>query len=146
MGLSNSYYPYYPGTDERSQSLILLAEDDEDMRHLLALSLCREGYTVIDFGNGTDLMTYIDDHRLLGEGIDGVDLIITDNVMPGRSGLQVLQKIRTVDRTTPVILITSFGDEQVHAEATRLDAIILDKPFDIETLRKVVRTVMMGRP
>ena len=36
---------------------------------------------------------------------------------------------------TPIILITAFGDVQVHADAERLGAVVFDKPFDVDSLR-----------
>lgn len=59
--------------------------------------------------------------------------------MPGKSGLEVLAGLRQSDWSTPVILITAFGDEWTHAEAQRLGATSIDKPFDLHDLRLLAR-------
>lgn len=106
------------------------------MRCLLALALRADGFEVIEVTNGGELMDRIAQlvpgrpaaHRK-------VDLIITDLRMPVASGLDAVFQLRQVDRTTPVILITAFGDDETHAAAERLSAHVFDKPFDLEDLR-----------
>jgi len=59
--------------------------------------------------------------------------------MPGLTGLDVLAILRCANRTTPVILITAFGDEATHAEGRELGAVaVLDKPFNVQELRTAV--------
>jgi FixJ family two-component response regulator len=63
--------------------------------------------------------------------------------MPGLTGLEVLAGLRKRDQSTPVILITAFGDEQTHAEAKRLGATaVIDKPFDTADLLTAVRRAL----
>jgi DNA-binding NtrC family response regulator len=66
-------------------------------------------------------------------------LIISDVRMPGVSGLDVLATLRREDWSTPVILMTAFGDLETRAEARRLGAkALFDKPFDVDDLRTAV--------
>lgn len=59
------------------------------------------------------------------------------------SGLDVLAELRRQDTTTPVILITAFGDPDTHLEAHRLGAVlVLSKPFEMDDLRVVVRSLV----
>ncbi len=124
---------------------ILLAEDDEEMRRLLAESLRADGYEVVEIADGRQLARSIDFHRSViqrGRFFD-VDLIISDIRMPGLSGLKVLRELRQYDQATPVILITAFGDDLTHSEGYRLDAeAVIDKPFDLDTFRAYVREVL----
>ena len=70
---------------------------------------------------------------------DLYDVIVSDVNMPGLSGLDVLAALRCADWTTPVILITAFGDQQIRAEAEALGAARrLDKPVDPGALRAAV--------
>jgi DNA-binding response OmpR family regulator len=127
---------------ERAPGRILLAEDDDDMRNLLAGALRAEGFQVFEVSDGDELIERITCDLLLGEGSCSVDLIITDVRMPGANGLTVLEGLRRVDGWTPVIIITAFGDDMIHAEAHRLGAVaVLDKPFDIGHLRRLARVV-----
>jgi len=119
---------------------ILLAEDDVEMRSILASVLRRDGYDVVEVSDGVHLL-----HRLLyakllfGDG-SGFDLVVSDVRMPELTGLGVLASLQGDDAAPPVILITAFGDYQTHVEAERLGALsCFDKPFDIEDFRVAVR-------
>lgn len=63
--------------------------------------------------------------------------------MPGCGGLEVLARMRRVEWSTPVILITAFGDAETHTEACRLGAArVLDKPFDVDELCLAARAIV----
>jgi len=128
---------------ETRPPLVLLAEDDEDMRRLIARSLRADGFEVIEACGGIELLGHIDAMLQSSDGGRAVDVIVSDVRMPGRSGLQVLGRLRRSDWSVPVILITAFGDEGLHAEAARLGAAaVLDKPFDLHELRRLTRAVV----
>jgi DNA-binding NtrC family response regulator len=117
---------------------VLLAEDDTEMRRLLVSTLRREHCHVIEARTGAQLSEHILAAGL-GTAEPEVDLIISDVRMPGRSGLDVLTALRRTDRETPVILITAFGDAEIHAEAHRLGVLaVFNKPFDLDDLRTLV--------
>jgi len=119
---------------------ILLAEDDEGMRSILASTLRGDGYEVVEVGDGSRLLHRLLYSKLLFGSRNGFDLIISDVRMPKVSGLGVLASLRGDDDAPPVILITAFGDRETHAEAERLGAVALfDKPFDIQDFRVAVR-------
>jgi DNA-binding response OmpR family regulator len=116
---------------------VLLAEDDNEMRRLLASTLRREHCEVIEARTGIQLSELI--ALELDSEHGAVDLIISDVRMPGRSGLEVLSLLRRRDTSIPVILITGFGEAATHEEARRLGALaVLNKPFDIGDLRAMV--------
>ncbi len=122
---------------------ILLAEDDPDMRALHTEALQKDGYDVVEVDSGTWLVELIG-NRFLGSWNNvPIDAIISDFRMPGLTGLQVLAGFRRVGWSTPFVLITAFGEESFHAEAKRLGATaVLDKPFDMEDLRKVLAPLL----
>ena len=121
---------------------VLLAEDDRDLRRFLAQALQRDGYHVTEVDSGHGLLDELWERAASKAGFD---LIISDVQMPGFTGLEVLEVLRdkcvVADdyepqlRDTPLILITAFGDPQVHADARRLGAVVFDKPFDVDDLR-----------
>ncbi|MFN8544355.1 MAG: response regulator [Candidatus Binatia bacterium] len=121
---------------------ILLAEDDVEMRGLIAAALEADGYDVVEAGDGLELLDALEiaasrprDTRF--------QLMISDVRMPGLSGLDVLAALRCAEWTTPVIVITAFGDDDTHAEARELGAMrVFDKPFDLDDLRTAVRQVV----
>jgi CheY-like chemotaxis protein len=116
---------------------ILLAEDDAEMRALVSGDLRRAGYGVVECVDGAALL-----RRLHSESRTeslGIDLVIADVRMPGLTGLEVLEHLRSVDPFTPYIVVTAFGDEETRRTARRLGAIaVLDKPFEIRDLLRLV--------
>jgi DNA-binding response OmpR family regulator len=111
---------------------VLLAEDDEEMRSMLAGALRKEGYAVDEARNGCELLAKVRSSVLSASDGASVDLVVSDIRMPGCSGLDVLEKLRDEDWAVPVILITAFGDEETRRKAQGLGAtMVLDKPFDV---------------
>lgn len=137
-----------PWTAERDMDAALasapravLAEDDPEMRALVRAVLQRDGYEVMEARNGPELAMLVRSEVLQPRMGLPADLIITDVVMPGRTGLDVLAWLRSCDWATPVVLVTAFGSAELHEEARRLGAAVLDKPFDLEELRRLVRSL-----
>jgi DNA-binding response OmpR family regulator len=125
---------------------ILLAEDDREMRHILAWELRLAGYDVVEAQNGVQLLDLLES-SIIQARLFSVDMIISDIRMPGVSGLRVLEDLRRHDAHTPVVLITAFGDQQTHAEARRLGAAaVFDKPFDVDEFCAAVRGIVPPRP
>jgi CheY-like chemotaxis protein len=121
---------------------LLVAEDDTEMRVLVASSLRRDGYDVVEVSTGDQLIEAL---AALPLRSTTPDLIVSDVRMPGRSGLEILAALRRTGRVTPVILITAFPDAATHAEARRLDAVVFDKPFDLDDLRTAVLNMVSQR-
>lgn len=110
---------------------ILLVDDDEDMRSLLADVLSDEGYEVIQAANGAEALVLL--HR------EAFAAILLDKRMPGLSGMDLLPGLRVFCPTTPVIVITAFGDAHTAAEGTEKGAFgILFKPFRMDELRAML--------
>ena len=122
-------------TAEPLAAKVLLAEDQEPMRALLAMALREVGYDVVEVSDGVMLC----DELLQGIRDDDnprqFDLIISDIRMPGFSGLEALEFIRGTNWATPVILMTAFGDQATQTEAYRLGAAcVFSKPLDVDAL------------
>ena len=114
------------------------------MRSLIARTLRKEQCEIVEASDGSQLIRLLVTHLLAPmDGRDPVDLIISDIRMPGANGLDVIAALRRQDTETPVILITAFGDADTHLEAYRLGAVmVLNKPFEMEDLRVVVRSLV----
>jgi len=122
---------------------VLLAEDDDQMRMLVAAALRADGHHVVEARDGRALLDEIGS-ELLGERPGQLtDLIVSDIRMPGLTGLEVLAGIRQARWSTPVILITAFGDEATHVAARALGAACFDKPFDLDDLRTAVLNAVL---
>ena len=123
---------------------ILLAEDDKEMRALLALSLRKAGYEVTECHDGVGLLTHLAPLLLPnGIGDNDVDLIISDIRMPGFTGMEVLEGAPKNEGFPPMILITAFGDEETHVLAKEFGAAAMfDKPFDMDDLLAKVHELL----
>lgn len=125
--------------DEQLRRRILLAEDDREMRLLLASALRAEGYSVMECRDGDQ---FVDRIITPSSGV-GFDLIVSDVRMPSHSGLEILEAGSQLKDFPPMILITAFGSESLHTQAQRLGAVaVFDKPFDIEHLLDAVRSLL----
>ncbi len=85
---------------------ILVVDDEEEVRSLLRLTLEREGYTVFDAADGTQAMAVYREH--------GVDVVITDIVMPEKEGIELIMELKALDSETPIIAISGGGRIDPH--------------------------------
>jgi CheY-like chemotaxis protein len=122
--------------DGRSSARIIVAEDDAAMRALVVEALRKDGYDVCAVADGASLLD-----RLGGPLSRPFDLIITDIRMPACDGLSVVASLRAKECAIPVILMTAFGDAAARDSARRLDAVLLDKPFELDDLRTAVLNI-----
>lgn len=126
-----------PTTDELP--LILVVEDNADLRAFIALSLTGD-YTVITASDGI-------------EGIDSAleripSLVVTDLMMPGKDGYQLCQALKTNERTShiPIIMLTAKADQnsKIRGIITGADA-YLAKPFDRRELLALLDNLIHTR-
>ncbi len=119
---------------EQEASLrILLAEEDGEMRRLLAHDLRRDGHQVLEARDGGALL------KALEPGRRDFDLIVCEQLLPDVPGLTVLAAFRARDRTTAFILVTRNVD--VAFKGRRLGALVLNYPFDIRDIRSAIQQV-----
>ena len=123
---------------------LLLAEDDVELRSLIAGSLREDGFEVVEVADGNALVDRLADAMAADGSLDGFDLVVSDIRMPGFSALEVMTGMRRMLFRTPIVLITAFGDPKTHERARRLGAArVFDKPFDLDELRVAV-TELVG--
>jgi DNA-binding response OmpR family regulator len=115
---------------------VFVAEDDSEFRHALGDILSAEGFRPVLFPTAQKLLSALDDQL--------PDAIVTDLVMPGLSGAQLLRVLRENDRwrLLPVVVMTGSNDT---ALPLRLDAPIVYKP-DTEALVGMIRMLLEQRP
>src|SRR5262245_5802284 len=115
-------------TTDRRLPRILVVDDEQSMRELLAIVLRREGSGVMLAENGRVAI------ELLERG--PIDLLISDINMPDMSGVDVLRAAKRVDQDVLGIMITAFASTETAVEAMRLGACdYLSKPFDVDLLK-----------
>jgi len=117
---------------------ILVADDSEFLRGRLAKYLARQGYEVIQAGDGEQAI------RLCR--FEQPEAAFLDIVMPGKSGLEALKEIRAVSPATRVVVFSSLGHEGIIAEAMRLGAVdFIIKPVTPEQLEAKLKQIFAGR-
>ena len=122
---------------EDRRRLVLVADDDDDLRALIAATLRRDDYEVIEASNGAELLERL--NTAIESPNKRPEMIISDVRMPILSGLGVLSALRRAHVSMPVILITVFADTSIRTVAERLGATgVLKKPFDMDDLRTAV--------
>ena len=112
---------------------VLVVDDEEVLQDVLATLVRREGHRPISARTGEDALVILER--------EDVDLVLLDLMLPGLSGMEVLQKIRENDPDQVVVMITAYSSIEGAIEAMRLGAFhYIPKPFKNEevlhTLRK----------
>lgn len=116
--------------------VLLLAEDDPDMRSLLCDELSEMGLRIVEAANGEEALRYIADQA--------PTLILTDLRMPA-GGMNYVSRLRKSAPDVPIILMTAFGDAKTKAEALGLGvAAYFDKPVRISELKQKVEQLLDG--
>jgi len=128
--------------DSERPARIVVAEDDVEMRRLVAQCLRREGYEVHEVADGAELLLRIEDSFFLRRVAVPVDLFVTDIRMPNYTGLEIVSALREVGLDMPVVIMTAFGNPETRESAEALGAALLDKPFKMDTLRALVRRLL----
>ncbi len=129
-----------------SPACVVVADDDPDMRGLVAEALRRDAHEVFEVGDGARLLVRIGRQYRQSAPEQHIDLIVTDLRMPLVTGMAILRGLRAAHCVTPVIVMTGFGDEQVRRETAELGAALLEKPFTMPTLRALVLELLGRRP
>ena len=120
----------------------LVAEDDDEIRQVVATALREDGYDVIEARTGTELLDHLGSSRLLCAPSLSPDVIISDIRMAGLTGMEILAGLRDAEWHTPIVLMTAFADEYTEKEAYRLGAdAFFRKPFDVDDMLTVVLNV-----
>jgi CheY-like chemotaxis protein len=118
---------------------VLLVDDEEFLRRVMKDLLVREGYEVVEAGNGVEALDQTDRHA--------PDVIVLDLNLPGMDGYSVLAELRSrpATRNIPVVVLTAKGDEDNEVRVFELGADdFLTKPFRAKALSKRLE-VVLGR-
>jgi DNA-binding response OmpR family regulator len=130
----------YVPRGHRFAATVALGVEDPLAREDLALILAEEGFRVLAFGSGLDMLEYFGDILLLGGPEVLPDLVIVEAGLRGRRGLDLLADLRYGGWYTPFVLITSEDEAKLLAEARKMgvaapNVTILGAPYEIDALR-----------
>ncbi|HVN50417.1 MAG TPA: GAF domain-containing protein [Acidimicrobiales bacterium] len=125
--------PLEPGGD----ALVLVVEDEDELRRLAAGELTRWGYIVLTAADGSEALSVVD-------SLDrSLDLLVTDVVMPGIDGLELAAKLTTRFPSLPVLYVSGHLDEEGRGNRPfEEDADLLAKPYTPLQLARRVRLAL----
>ena len=114
---------------------ILLADDDTSLRRVVEYQLSEAGYAVTSCASAEDALQALDDRA--------VALLLTDLMMPGMSGLELLDRLQAQRSEAAVIVITGHGDVATAVKAMQAGAVdFLEKPFSADRLLVAVERAL----
>lgn len=117
---------------------ILIVEDEELLKSVLVNLLQSDGHEVITATNGVDAIKIIEK--------DNFDIIITDIIMPGADGIEVLRTSKRIDPDCDVIMITAFATVEGAIECMKLGAYdYITKPFNLDHINIVIAKTIEKR-
>jgi CheY-like chemotaxis protein len=135
--LGGSSDPREPAPKAVRPLKVFLAEDDLALRSTIALLLEKDGHVVRQARDGIDLMVDLASSHTPREDM----LVLTDVRMPMIGGLAVVRSLARERHCPSFVLMTAFPTPEVRVEAEQLGALaLLDKPFDLDELRRIVRS------
>jgi PAS domain S-box-containing protein len=155
VGKGTTFTVYFPATtdavsrtgDDEPRSQLrgrerILFVDDEHMLVDMALSmLVPLGYTLTALASSVEALAYFREHA------EEIDLLITDQTMPGMTGIELAQEIQGMKKELPIILCTGFSNEINTAVAMDVGVKqIVMKPYGYHEISKAIREVMDNRP
>ena len=117
---------------------IAIVDDEKDMRQSISQWLALSGFDTETFASAED--------ALKGLSPDYPGIVVSDIKMPGMDGMQFLRKLKGVDSTLPVIMITGHGDVPMAVEAMRIGAYdFLEKPFNPDRMTELAKKATQAR-
>jgi PAS domain S-box-containing protein len=125
---------------DRGTETILVAEDEPTVRSLLVAVLERQGYRVIVAANGHAAI------KVLSDRGSEIDLLVTDVVMPGASGPQVVEAAHVDLPGLPVLYVSGYTANMLAPHELGDGNNLLEKPFTPDRLARAVRDVLDRAP
>jgi CheY-like chemotaxis protein len=151
-GNGATFKVYFPRVDEAAQPLIrpevekevgrgtesiLLVEDDDGLRLLATNLLSRHGYRILEAKDGESAIA-ISRHYA-----DGIDMLLTDVIMPGMNGAELAARLRHLRPHMKVLYMSGYTGRIVRDSGlVETEVNLLSKPFTRRSLLSAVRTVI----
>ncbi|MBI4379773.1 MAG: response regulator [candidate division NC10 bacterium] len=110
---------------------VLVVDDDPNVQEILREFLSAKGYEVITAGDGAEGLRRVKEER--------PHLILLDIQMPKMDGLEVLRRLREIDKEVSVIMVTGVNEEAIGRKAMELGAFdYIVKPLDLPYLERTL--------
>ena len=151
LGRGSTFHIYLPlveGVSERQSvtvpdpthggtETILLVEDEESVRQLVRDTLTAKGYRVLEGENGESGLA------VAGRHSDKIELVITDVVMPGMGGREMVKQLAETRPGTKVLYLSGYTEDAIVSDGSiEKGTAFLQKPFTLQSLSRKVREVL----
>jgi len=119
---------------------IFVMDDDLALQMVLEIALRASGYDVVLANNGVDGLQMLQTVT--------PDLIISDIMMPQMDGVETFNRLRErlQDEGIPILILTALNRKPWFSELEDEGAVIMQKPFDIDHLMSLIRTILDDKP
>jgi CheY-like chemotaxis protein len=121
------------------RSVVLVVDDERDVRELEQAMLGHAGYEVVTADGGAAALL------LVSEG-QNVDVVVADLMMPDMDGAEMMRRLRAVRPDLKVLFVTGYSDHLFKEQTWLWEGVaFLDKPFSMNGLLEAVSTLVSGR-
>jgi CheY-like chemotaxis protein len=118
---------------------VLVVDDDLSLRVLTTILLAREGYSPVAVASGLRALERV--------GLGGIDVVLTDLLMPGLDGFDVLRALGASRDAPPAVAMTGSDDDDLGRRALVLGArTVLRKPFTADELVDAIERALVTEP
>ena len=125
-----------PDTQSRGTETLLVVEDEEIVKLFLKRTLEKVGYRVIVAGDGIEALKLFHEH-------DDISLVLTDVVMPGKNGKELLDELRLIKPEMKVVCMSGYTADILSSKGIREEGIdFIAKPYSKNDLIRTVREVL----
>ena len=120
----------------KRKGVVLIIDDEEEIRESIELLLTSEGFTVETVGSGDPGLKKIEENLY--------DAVLLDLMLPGKSGMEIHKDIKRIDPTLPVIIITAIGALETAVTAIKDGSYdYITKPWNNEKLIVIVSNAII---
>lgn len=117
---------------------VLIVDDEMNIRRILQAAFDKNGWVALTAESGDEALAVMD--------ADSIDCVLTDVTMPGMTGYQLQKEIASRFPGVPVVIMTAYGTIPQAIDAIRSGAFeYVTKPFDLDTVKKVVANALEGK-
>ncbi|WP_437683295.1 ATP-binding protein [Sorangium sp. So ce131] len=154
IGRGTTFRVYLPRVEDRSEvapararpspaggdETVLVVEDDDAVRKLIVEVLERRGYGVLSAASGEEALG-----ALAHDGVEAIDLLLTDLVMPGMNGRELAERALAIQPRARVLYMSGYADDVLAGVDPERETVMLQKPFTPEALAQRVRDMLDRR-
>ena len=127
--------------DASSAGTILVVDDEPHVLKLMAAMLAHHGYQVLPACGGEEAV------KIFEQNADGINLVVTDVVMPGMSGPMLAERLTTMQPSLRVLFVSGYYDTHVvQSYVVKKGFELLTKPLTLDTLGQKIHEILGAPP